>query len=241
MTISDHVEQRRSRFAFLFIVTYGRSGSTLLQGILNAIPGYRIYGENHNALFHIFRAYNHLRIAKLEFGRKPTDPTNAWYGIDGIPLKLFGRRCANVFFQTCLRPQEGTRCIGFKEIRYTREEIDDEEFPQYLKYIAEYFPRTGFIFNVRDAKMAANSGFWQKQERDSVVSVLEDSRRRFTEYATDRKNCFLFDYDRLMADRSHARDLFVFLDEPYESESLEAVLRVRHSAWPRKQKSFRKQ
>src|SRR5688572_1085508 len=33
----------------LFIVTYGRSGSTLLQGVLNSIPGYLIRGENDGA------------------------------------------------------------------------------------------------------------------------------------------------------------------------------------------------
>ena len=36
------------RFRTVNIVTYGRSGSTLLMGLLNAIDGYRIRGENFN-------------------------------------------------------------------------------------------------------------------------------------------------------------------------------------------------
>ena len=36
---------RRDDFGYLFVVTYGRSGSTLLMGLLNSIPGYLIRGE----------------------------------------------------------------------------------------------------------------------------------------------------------------------------------------------------
>ena len=39
---------------YIFIVTYGRSGSTLLQGILNSIPGYLVRGENRQALRHLY-------------------------------------------------------------------------------------------------------------------------------------------------------------------------------------------
>ncbi len=46
---------------YLFIVTYGRSGSTLLQGILNSIPGYLIRGENRAALFHLYSLREHPR------------------------------------------------------------------------------------------------------------------------------------------------------------------------------------
>ena len=35
---------------YVFVMTYGRSGSTLLMGLLNTIPGYLIRGENDDAL-----------------------------------------------------------------------------------------------------------------------------------------------------------------------------------------------
>ena len=41
---------------FVFVVTYGRSGSTLLQNVLNTIPGYCIRGENANTLAHLAKA-----------------------------------------------------------------------------------------------------------------------------------------------------------------------------------------
>ena len=43
----------REDLGYLFVLTYGRSGSTLLQGILNSIPGYLVRGENRQILFHL--------------------------------------------------------------------------------------------------------------------------------------------------------------------------------------------
>ena len=38
----------------VFVMTYGRSGSTLLMGLLNSIPGYLIRGENRHAMRHLY-------------------------------------------------------------------------------------------------------------------------------------------------------------------------------------------
>ena len=37
----------------VFVMTYGRSGSTLLMGILNSIPGWLLRGENRHAMRHL--------------------------------------------------------------------------------------------------------------------------------------------------------------------------------------------
>ena len=38
----------------VFVMTYGRSGSTLLMGILNSIPGWLLRGENRHAMRHLY-------------------------------------------------------------------------------------------------------------------------------------------------------------------------------------------
>ena len=50
------------------MVTYGRSGSTLLMGLLNTLPGYLIRGENRDALHHLFLFDQTMR---TESGRGP--------------------------------------------------------------------------------------------------------------------------------------------------------------------------
>ena len=42
------------RYNFVFIFTYGRSGSTLLMGLLNSLPHYCIRGENNNLLHRLY-------------------------------------------------------------------------------------------------------------------------------------------------------------------------------------------
>ena len=39
---------------YVFVMTYGRSGSTLLMGLLNTIPGYLVRGENDDALRYLY-------------------------------------------------------------------------------------------------------------------------------------------------------------------------------------------
>ena len=45
---------------FLFVVTYGRSGSTLVQGLLNAMPGVLVRGENNLFVLPLFRSWDAL-------------------------------------------------------------------------------------------------------------------------------------------------------------------------------------
>ena len=54
---------------YLIVVTYGRSGSTLLQSILQSIPGYSFTGENNNVLLPLFHAFLRAEDAKKRFGK----------------------------------------------------------------------------------------------------------------------------------------------------------------------------
>jgi hypothetical protein len=218
-----------AKFPFLFVVTYGRSGSTLLQGILNSIPQYAISGENNNALYYMFKAHAQLQSGKKQWGRQPTDPSDSWYGIDNVIDKEFGRRCANVFLDTCLRPPDGTRCIGFKEIRYARDFIPDEDFVPYLNFLCEFFPGAGFVFNIRRPEDVAKSGWWKKHKPQDVVRLLSNAQARFNQYAEGRDNAMIFDYDELVADWRYAESLFKFLDEKFDLDRVKAVMEVRHS------------
>ena len=49
------------KFDSVLIVTYGRSGSTLLQGILNSIEGCLIRGENDNFCFALYQAHQSIK------------------------------------------------------------------------------------------------------------------------------------------------------------------------------------
>ena len=218
-----------ARYPFVFVIAYGRSGSTLLQGLLNSLPGYCIRGENGGALQAVFQAHNRLKLARRQFGRKPTDPTFAWYGADRVSPRRFASTCVDAFFDSCLNVPEGARCCGFKEIRHTPKEMDDRQFTRYLDFLRRYFPGAAFIFNVRNAEDTASSGWWRKTDRAETIAVLEQTISRFKTFAESRTGTFVFDYDQLRADSGYGRGLLEFLGEDYDTETLRHVLATRHS------------
>ena len=75
--------KRHLNFDSILIITYGRSGSTLLQGILNSIDGCLIRGENYNAIFYLFEFYEKIILNKKE-NYNQTMPNNPFYGA-GLP------------------------------------------------------------------------------------------------------------------------------------------------------------
>src|SRR5580698_4461108 len=71
----------RARFNRLFVITYGRSGSTLLQGLLNALPGYRVHGENGGFLTKLLGAHEALTDAHAHLANPAVDRhRNPWFG-----------------------------------------------------------------------------------------------------------------------------------------------------------------
>ena len=79
-------------FQSVLIVTYGRSGSTLLQGLLNSIDGCVVRGENHNMVYRLYQAYAALLRSQEEVVKAKSDgasPTNPWFGATMLDDKAF--------------------------------------------------------------------------------------------------------------------------------------------------------
>jgi len=62
----------------LFIVTYGRSGSTLLQNMINALPGHILRGENANLLGPMVRSWQDLRQSEQRQKMQAADTPLVW-------------------------------------------------------------------------------------------------------------------------------------------------------------------
>jgi len=238
MSVNEYVQRPNlARFPFAFIVTYARSGSTLLQGILNSIPGYCVRGENYSALFYLFVAAQHIGEAHWRFGTRETDSRDSWFGADQFDPELFSRYLADAFLNGCLKPPARTRCIGFKEIRYLQSEIPDELFAAYLDFLQTVFPGAALIFNVRNVADAATSGWWQDRDPVLVQDQLNRAVDRFKKYASGRPSCFFFSYDSLISEAGYCKSLFDFLGERFDHQALERLLAQRHGySIPRRKK-----
>ncbi|MFM7273926.1 MAG: hypothetical protein ACKO4A_08725, partial [Gammaproteobacteria bacterium] len=141
------------RFSHVLIVTYGRTGSTLLQGVLNSIDGCLVRGENFQFCRGLHAAHAALQRAKREFGGPGDcgDPSRPWFGAAEFDARRFlddARRL--VINQLC--PDPGAyRCIGFKEIRYLETDREpghpatDRRLREYLWFLVALFRNPAII------------------------------------------------------------------------------------------------
>lgn len=221
---------------FVFIVTYGRSGSTLLQTLLNALPGYQIRGENNNALLPVFHAWQSLQkaysISNVTHKKRTTAPDHPWYGIEKTQAGPFAQGMVQSFINHVLCPDPGIRVSGFKEIRYSNA---GDDFEDYLDFIHAHFPGCRFVFNTRNHADVLKSGWWPNwyaTEPDVVTEILTRSDRTFKAYqAKHPDRGIVMHYDDYTWDRDLFRGLFDLLGEPYDADLVARVMdrRLMHS------------
>ena len=211
---------------FVFVVTYGRSGSTLVQSLLNTLPGACIRGENGNALMPLARAWHSVNTAQnltsMKRARVTSAPDNPWFGGENIRPWRFGNQLARVFESEILAPPPGTRIAGFKEIRWTSEPTS---FAQTLTFAQTFFRNAHFVFNTRDHAQVAQSGWWAHQDRDTVLDRLIETETLFDAYrAANPNHCIRVHYNDYIADHDALRPMFEFLDEPYDADAVAQVM-----------------
>lgn len=222
--------QPQLNFDTVLVVTYGRSGSTLLQGVLNSIPGVLVRGENDNFMFGLYQAYKSLERAKASAGspHKNLEPTHSWYGATLIDPDQFCQDCAALVKKILLadRPH-ASYCYGFKEVRYV--EILPE-FEAYLAFLERIFPNVCFIFNTRKLEDVLKSGWWLHANEKKSKQAIESLELLFQQYAANHpQNSFQITYEDVVGKTSQLADLFQFLGAEYCEATLDQVLSKRHS------------
>lgn len=214
----------RDDLSYLFIVTYGRSGSTLLQGILSSVPGVMIRGENGGAVralfeFHRTVAGHRDRLSRTE----PLPPSHPWWGIDGYPDATALRHIRQLLLDTVLRPGPQTRLVGFKEIDWPTADL-----PDLLAFLSAVFPGARFVLNTRDLDDVAQSKWWARQP-DARERLGTMQTALVTALDACGERAYRVHYDDYVEDPAALRDLFRWLDLPYDEERVRAVMAVRHS------------
>lgn len=212
--------RERTDLGFLFVMTYGRSGSTLLQGILNALPGYLIRGENHNMLrsLHDFHSRGVANAARQRRG-----PAHPWYGAQGFPVEESLEEIRALVVRTVLRPGPDTRVTGFKEIRWRGADL-----PDYVAFLRSVFPGARFVVNTRDLASVSQSRWWAEDEQ--APEKLERYEAGILEVAATLGDAaYRVHYDDYVADPEVLRGLFAWLGEPWDAELVRRTMAVRHS------------
>jgi len=214
----------RDDLSYLFVVTYGRSGSTLLQGILSSIPGVMIRGENGGLLRQLFLFHDTARGHRERLDRSaPLPASHPWWGIDGYPDSTALRDIRALLLETVLRPDPGTRVVGFKEIDWMHERM-----PEQLEFVRAVFPGARFVLNTRNLADVATSKWWARNP--DAMSDLQTMESQYVE-ALDAfgDDVYRVHYDEWVSDPTALRGLFEWMGADFDEERVRAVMAVPHS------------
>jgi len=211
----------------ILVVTYGRSGSTLLQGIINSIDGCLLRGENNNFCYKLFSAYKDINISKTQ--SNADTPEHPWFGAphlnsDDLIIKF------REILKKQLVPENNSAisCYGFKEIRYLHTDIN-EDFSDYLDFLSKLLPNPLIIFNTRDIEDVSRSGWWKDIKRKTTVRLLTDAENNFTKYAQKNTDIFTISYNDILDKSDNLKKLFIKIGADYDENKIDKILSKNHS------------
>ena len=214
---------------YVFVVTYGRSGSTVLQNLLNTLPGYQIKGENNNALFPLFQSWRAIAhspdIDRMRRTQGRSDARHPWFGAENIDANTYRTALCGFFAQTILQPAPKVVVSGFKEIRTI---ADPVRFREYLDFMKDGFPQARFVFNTRNHDAVVRSSWWRKHDPEQVKVMMRSAERVFRDFAAAHPDCALgVHYDDYVADHAAFEPLFTLLKAHPTEEALRTVMATR--------------
>lgn len=227
---------------YVFVVTYGRSGSTLVQGMLNAMPRTLVRGENGLYVQHLFRAWQAAdEIREQRKGAPANKPTNAFYGINALTRKRFVRNAHRLVKGGLLgaeNEQDYDR-LGFKEVEWHH--LEPQETAPFFDWFDEVCPDAKYVLNTRDVEQVMGSGFWQRRDAeesaaaiDRVLAIQEHLRTTRPDRVLDTRYEVITGEDRAASDAALTQLAEFVLGRCDETQldALRATLEVGHGPNP---------
>ncbi len=187
VSIKTHVPNPESP---LFMYGMARSGTTLLQRILNAHSDITIWGENRDIMHHLTKIYYTLyEEQNLTLKKKPLNNlkeataqlknpsvwqawTN-WFGDDHI------KRSCRTFIESLFNPLK-KKYWGYKEVRFGDRDRKTFEF------LISLYPQAKFVFLVRNPKAVIES-----YRRSFKMAEVQRSTKLLSEDWKEVNNCML--------------------------------------------------
>ena len=213
-------------YDYVFVMAYGRSGSTLLQAILNSTPGVLMRGENRGLAYYLHQFHKSAVKDAAWAGDVARRKVNPFFGIRDYPADLAITRIRELLLDTVLRPEPGTKVLGFKEIRWYQEDL-----PEYLDFMRKVFPGARFILNTRQLSDVARSSWWA--DHDDAFEQLEVIEERMLSAAEALgPSVFHLRYDEYVDDPPKLRGLFEWLGLEFDEARVRKVMERQYAEIP---------
>lgn len=223
---------------YTLIVTHGRTGSTLLQGILNAIDGWHIKGENFNFAFGLYESYLSLKDTcdmKDTSMFDVSSTTHPWYGAADYNLNEYRQQISDLIKSTLLLGEisKSINVCGFKEVHYFdlfKKDPSGESLSGYLDFLLEILNPCKIVILQRELKNVIKSAWWAKEDPEKILELLTDFNDFLFSYSQKNKDItFLIDYENITLKNPQLYDLFEFLGDYPAEDDLNNVLMTKHS------------
>lgn len=162
---------------YLFVVTYGRSGSTLLQGLLNCLPRVLVRGENSLFVLPMYRASAQaMKFRHRHYNHRPRQVQSAFYGLRNLRRTQFRTATRRLVTGYVLGPEPRSAfdVIGFKEVRW--HEIEPKETEGFFAFMDAAFPGARYLLNERNSEHVATSGFWRRRDDAEAYEAIDRTR-----------------------------------------------------------------
>lgn len=209
----------------VFIVTYGRSGSTVLQAILNTIPGCHVAGESFDTLGALFDAGARARRAHMTWGGEARGPDHPWHGAGNIDEVGLERDLAFAFVTRLVQPPLDAQWVGAKEIRYPQRA---DRLADMVEMILRAFPNPVILFNSRAADDVVRSKWWAAKPEAEVRALIAQMDGLFAEItAAHPDKCLHIQHDATIADPECLRPVFAALGAEFDVAAIRRVLSNR--------------
>jgi Sulfotransferase family len=212
-------------YKYLFIITFGRTGSTLLQKLLCNIPGYYIAGENLDAIYGIYYSYKQSRLVKEKQGYAPLGNDHPWHGGHAIDPDAYGRALISAFVAHVINPPRSAETIGFKEISYLSH-LD--ELGELLDFMMAFFTGSRFIVNSRSASATGKSGWWADADQEKLASNIAAFDQICLRYCTAApERFFKVQYEDWTTNVHALQPVYQWLGESFDANAVQSILDVR--------------
>lgn len=158
----------------MLVVSYGRTGSTLVQGLLNTLPRSIVRGEHGLYLLPFFRAYHDLvSFRDKHLRHNPQLTYSAFYGLDLVRPVAFVRSARQLVHQSLLGDVRlrDVDVLGFKEVQWYR--VREDEIEPFFEYVDRVLPDVRYVLNHRPIEQTLDSGFWVGRDRHVVMRRIE--------------------------------------------------------------------
>lgn len=221
----------KSDLRFIVICTTGRTGSTLLQGLLNKSRNVTVRGENFNFVYHLFKAHNSIKLLNNAFP-DVTDVTHPFHGASFWSSREFIDK-ARSFLISQLHPDADTKLLGFKEVRWLKTDIGDD-LSEYISFLRKLLPGVRFVLLTRNIDAIIESRSSVRFQTVEVEVPEKTVRTEIAEFFNHRvffdNDFFRISYEQICAaEKFSVQSLAQFLEIEITDIGFDEALKQRHS------------